>query len=964
MVFAAALEKSSPAERAAYLDEACSGDAALRQRVEALLDSHTGAGGFLEMPAIQRAVENLEGEACPEDTQAEQPGDDDGNSLDFLAPSRRPDSLGRLGHYEVLESIGRGGMGVVLRAFDDKLHRVVAIKVMAPQLATNATARKRFVREAQAAAAIRNEHVIDIHAVEEANGLPYLAMEYIAGISLQERPDRSGPLELKEILRIGMQTAAGLAAAHAQGLIHRDVKPSNILLENGVERVRLTDFGLARAADDASLSQSGVVAGTPQYMAPEQAAGEPVDHRSDLFSLGSVLYAMCTGRAPFRASTTMAVLKRVCEDTPGPIRESNPEVPDWLAGIVAKLHAKNAADRFQSAAEVADLLGQQLAHLQQPSLTPMPRAPDEPAAPRAQRGTRGRRWATAAVILLVIATGLGVTEATGVTKVAQLVATVLRIRIPEGTLVVEVSDPQVKVTIEGDGGLVITGAGPQEVRLAPGQYQLRATKDGKQVHSELVTISRGDKQVVKVSLEAASPVAATPQVPPLAPGEIRRFVPYWGQVVRVAVSPDGKRALFGGEDTVVWLVDLSGKAKPRAFEGHTKGVLSVAFSPDGRCALSGGTDATVRLWDVESGKELRQFGGHNEAVWSVAFSPDGHRAVSGDGGQFKDGRWVWPENSGVSVWDLETGKELHRFTGHAGSVRSVAFTPDGRHVLVGGHPDPVVRLLNVETGKGLRRFEGHLMSVHHVAFSRTGNRVLTASSDRTLRLWDAETGKLLRRFLGHTSDVSGVAFSPDDRYCASCSWDRTVRLWDLETGKELHRFEGHTCSIWDVAFTPDGRNVLSGAEDGTVRLWRVPEGLLGHGEIRRFDAHTGAIWSVALTPDGRYALSSGGLDNTLHLWEVQTGKEVRRFKGHTAHVRCVAISPDGHRALSGTADLAMRLWDLDSGKELHRFLGQGDLVCGVCFSPDGRHILSGGMDGVMWLWDVEGVKETRQFKRH
>ncbi|MFL5244561.1 MAG: serine/threonine-protein kinase [Gemmataceae bacterium] len=385
-VFAATLEKSSPAERAAYLDEACSGDAALRKRVEALLDSHAEAGGFLQTPAIQRAVEDLEGQACPTDTPAEPSGLDNGNSLDFLAPSQRPDSLGRLGHFEVLECIGRGGMGVVLRAFDDKLHRVVAVKVMAPQLATNATARKRFAREARAAAAIRNDHVVDIHAVEEAHGLPYLAMEYVAGISLQERLDRSGPLELKEILRIGMQTAAGLAAAHAQGLIHRDVKPSNILLENGVERVRLTDFGLARAADDASLSQSGVVAGTPQYMAPEQAAGEPVDQRADLFSLGSVLYAMCTGRVPFRAITTLAVLKRVCEDTPRPIRESNPEVPDWLAAIVAKLHAKDAADRFQSAAGVADLLGQHLAHLQQPSAVPMPRALEGFATPRHKGG--------------------------------------------------------------------------------------------------------------------------------------------------------------------------------------------------------------------------------------------------------------------------------------------------------------------------------------------------------------------------------------------------------------------------------------------------------------------------------------------------------------------------------------------------------------------------------------------------
>src|SRR5262249_34432812 len=206
--------------------------------------------------------------------------------------------------------VGRGGMGVVLKAFDETLHRVVAIKVMAPQLATSATARQRFTREARAQAAVSHDHVVTIHAVEEHGPLPRIVMQFVAGTSLQDRIDRTGPLQLHEVLRIGMQTASGLAAAHAQGLGHRDVKPANILPEDGVEQVELTDVRLARAADDASLTQSGTVAGTPSFMSPEQAEGKSLDHRSDLFSLGSVLYAMCTGRAPFRANTNMGVLKR------------------------------------------------------------------------------------------------------------------------------------------------------------------------------------------------------------------------------------------------------------------------------------------------------------------------------------------------------------------------------------------------------------------------------------------------------------------------------------------------------------------------------------------------------------------------------------------------------------------------------------------------------------------------------
>jgi serine/threonine-protein kinase len=308
-------------------------------------------------------------------------------TLDFLTPSDWPDSIGRLGPYEVKGILGSGGMGIVLKAHDITLNRNVAIKALLAPLAANGAARRRFLREARAAAAVVHEHVVSVHAVDEARGLPYLVMEYVPGGSLQERLDLEGPLSLTEVLRIGMQTASGLAAAHAQGLVHRDVKPANILLEKGVERVRLTDFGLARAVADAALTVSGVVAGTPHYMAPEQARGEAIDHRADLFSLGSTLYAICTGHPPFRAESAVAVLRRVSDDAPRPIRELNPDVPEWLAAIITRLHAKDPARRFQSAAEVADLLGRCLAHVQQPLVLPLPQT-ELPYPPRPLAGRR------------------------------------------------------------------------------------------------------------------------------------------------------------------------------------------------------------------------------------------------------------------------------------------------------------------------------------------------------------------------------------------------------------------------------------------------------------------------------------------------------------------------------------------------------------------------------------------------
>jgi serine/threonine-protein kinase len=323
--------------------------------------------------------------------------------LAFLSPSEQAGSLGRLGPYEITDCVGRGGMGIVLKAFDPALNRHVAIKVLAAEWAHNATARRRFAREAQAAAAVVHDHVVPIHAVDASGEVPFLVMAYIPGRSLQERLDRTGPLELKEILRIGMQTAAGLAAAHAQGLVHRDIKPANILLEDSVERVRITDFGLARAVDDVSQTQSGILAGTPQYMSPEQAAGETVDHRADLFSLGSVLYATCTGRSPFRAESTVAVIRRICDGRARPVRDINPDVPEWLADIIEKLHAKDPADRFQTAGEVAELLERHLAHVQQPSLSPRPAPLWTAPRPTAFGRRIGRRLLAAGAIVAVLA---------------------------------------------------------------------------------------------------------------------------------------------------------------------------------------------------------------------------------------------------------------------------------------------------------------------------------------------------------------------------------------------------------------------------------------------------------------------------------------------------------------------------------------------------------------------------------
>jgi len=287
--------------------------------------------------------------------------------LSVLGPTDDPDSMGRIGNYEVQGIIGRGGMGIVFRAIDSALSRNVALKVLDPSLASVAAARKRFALEARAMAAISHEHVVPVYTVDEHRGLPYFAMEYVPGGTLESRIQKQGALDVLSVLRIARQIALALSAAHECGLVHRDIKPANILLDRGVERVRVADFGLARVNSDASHTRSGFIAGTPQYMAPEQVRGETCTAQSDLFSLGTVMYAMCTGHSPFRSETIYGSMQRIVHEEPRSICEQVPSIPDWLEAFIFKLMSKKASDRFSDAMTVAVLLETEIAFAENPS---------------------------------------------------------------------------------------------------------------------------------------------------------------------------------------------------------------------------------------------------------------------------------------------------------------------------------------------------------------------------------------------------------------------------------------------------------------------------------------------------------------------------------------------------------------------------------------------------------------------
>jgi WD40 repeat protein len=983
-IFFQALDRDDPAERAAYLDEACAGDAALRQQIEALLQSHAKAGDFLDRPAAQQLA--AEGDKAARRPEA-------GVPLDFLAPSQRPCSLGRLGHYEVLEVVGKGGMGVVLRAFDEKLHRVVAIKALLPALATTGSARQRFVREAQAAAAVTHDNVIDIHAVEDAGPVPYLVMQFLDGCTLQERLDRAGPLPLKEVLRIGLQIAAGLAAAHAHGLVHRDVKPANILLENGVQRVKITDFGLARAVDDASLTQSGFIAGTPAYMSPEQANGAKVDHRSDLFSLGSVLYALCAGHAPFRANTTMAVLRRVCEETPRPVHEVNADVPDWLEAVIARLHAKDPAGRFQTAAEVAELLGRHLAHLQQPGTVPLPVGPDSGVS---RRQARRKRVPLAAILLLGVAllgvgaaayralwpgagartppkTSDGSAQGAPQPRPPLTPAELARLPGPLGALEREAMDVPKNAPAE----LVAVLGGFPRFPLperATGHWMAQ-TGDGR-----LLAVPSGDNillfdaptgtllRTLTGHTSGACRPAFSPDGKRLASGSGNFILRVWDVasgreeltltghqlwVWCVAFSPDGKRLVSADARGTVKVWDPQGELLS-TFAGHTGGVHHLAFSPDGKRLATASHDGTCKIWDPDDWKEVRTLPGNGTLFSSVAWSPDGRLLAGGGDGQ-------------VIVWNADTYEVLHNLKDTAGSGL-LAFTPDGRTLLTAAHVRPkgerhAFTRWDVMTGTPQTSCELPLRGGPSFGLlSRDGRTVFVGEgqpADARVRAYDAQTGQERFPLRGHAGAVQSVAVSPDGRTLATASADRTVRLWDLagwqprEPSSPFRTLGSHTSDVCSVAFSPDGKLLASGGTDGLLVLWDTAS----RRKVDDLTGHSPAWSSLTFSPDGG-TVAAGGQDGTVNRWDAATGQPKEPWRWHAGEVRPVAYSRDGRLLASGGKDGRLLVLDAATGRRRHAFRGSAP-VTHLAFSPDGQTLASADEApmATLHLWDLGRGKE-------
>lgn len=756
--------------------------------------------------ALRGLVEAVKTQRPMAETAAEQPTAGD-VQLDFLEPPEEPGHLGRLGEYQILEVMGRGGMGVVLKAYEPTLKRVVAIKVLSSHLASNVIARKRFLRESQAAAAISHDHVVAIHTVGEIGGLPFMVMECIGGVSLDARIKRTGPLKVEETLRIGMQTASGLAAAHAQGVVHRDIKPANILLENGVERVKLTDFGLARAVDDVQITQTGVVAGTPEYMSPEQARGETVDHRSDLFSLGCVLYAMCTGRSPFRATTLIDAIRRVCDETPRPIRDVNPEIPDWLTEIIDRLLAKDKQERFQSAEEVADVLGKYLVHVQNPALEVSLPERLGPRKPAQRVPSRRRRLVWGVGLILLLAAGIVSAELMGWTRIFRLAST--SSSPPNGgessagnqlapNLTVTIADGDLQATLTGaKESRTLTGVGDHSVHLPPGRYAVDVAQlqGGSRIRHGEVEVS--EKVSTSIGIYELTPLPWMP-----AQAELRG---HYAGVICLAFSPDGGELATASWDCTVRLWRRSGEKWDEHAVLPTR-ADHLAFSPDGKLLAILRDDQPVQLLDVASHKPLRRLEVRGTAL---AFSADGRKLAVGT------------LEGDVAIWDVERGTQSP-FGRHDRRVNAVAFSPSNNVLASASHgPGGNVKLWDPERGVELRTLQGQGDDVMSVAFAPDGKTLASASSDYTTVLWDVGTGRQIDSFV-HDRAVSPCEVWLDAKRFA-VSHHTGVRIWHLDSGELVD--ERRLCwhGIRAMAVSPDGRTLATGGEDHAVRLWSVSE---------------------------------------------------------------------------------------------------------------------------------------------
>jgi WD40 repeat protein len=923
-------------------------------------------------------------------------------------------TMNSFGDYEVLEEIARGGMGVVYKARQVSLNRIVALKmILAGQLASPQDV-QRFRSEAEAAANLDHPNIVPIYEVGEHEGQHYFSMKFIEGANLawlnreMESSARGASIADQRLAARWVATVArAVHYAHQRRLLHRDLKPANILLSfsrdpKSLERSALptavpmiTDFGLAKRVEgDSKLTQSGAIIGTPSYMAPEQARGEKgLTTAADVYSLGAILYELLTGRPPFRADTPLDTVLQVLEKEPASPRTLNRAANRDLETVCLMCLRKEPGKRYGSAEALADDLDRWLR--------------GEPITARTVgQVERSWRWARRNPYL----------AAAGSLAVAALFAVAL-ISVLYARHYFRAADElaeQHNNTLAALDDVRVQRDLANERTLRAERAETKAEQQQKR--AEWLAYA---SQLARAQTEwQAGNVGVTADLLDACPQDLRgwehdyvytllnrnpRSFPGVDKVYGVALSPDGKRLASATDDPTINVRDAaSGGPMPRRItsstrvawndlpllelKGHNTYVRCVAFSPDGRRIASGSGQVdlkqdkdgsrtisgigVVKVWDAATAKELITFTGHGQPVTCVAFSPDGNDIASGS------------EDGTVKVWDARTGEEKRTLSTSLKWVTSVSFRPDGKRLAVGTNFGEV-KIWETATGEEVLSLQ-KLGQVSGVAFSADGMRLATGCRER-VQVWDAQTGKqaLLMRCM---NPVLSVAFAPVGNVLVSGGGvgvhgsnsfiPGELNVWDAKTGELLTSLKGTLGAIRSVAFSADGKRLVSGDEAGTVQVW--DELTRPQGPLVVWKGSQAPVRSVTFSPDGRVVV--GGNQHTgVAAWDAGTGQAQRSFavggdffsagsagfgdRFLLGGVSSLAISPDGSHLVIGH-EKTLKVWDRGTGKQVLSIEGHSDEVTSAAFSRDGRWIASGSLDRTVCLWDGTTGKHIRSLEGH
>ncbi len=896
-----------------------------------------------------------------------------------------------IGPYKLLQKLGEGGMGEVWMAEQkEPVKRRVALKLIKTGL-DNKQVIARFEAERQALAMMDHPNIARVlDAGTTPQGQPYFVMELVQGIPFNSYCDQH-KLSIDQRLRLFIPVCQAIQHAHQKGIIHRDLKPSNVLvsLYDGQPVPKVIDFGLAKAlqptthlTDKTMFTEFGQVVGTLQYMSPEQAEMNQldVDTRSDIYSLGVMLYELLTGSTPIdqetmRRQAVLQVLHAIREqEPPRPSARLSSSTQEAVSGIssqrqidptklknilrgeldwiVMRALEKDRTRRYETASGFAEDIQR---YLEGDPVQARPPSAGYRLSKYVRRN-KGLVASLASIAALLIGGIIGTSWFAIEANRARVDADKARETADEKTA--EVVAEKEKVVEQKQF------AEAAELKAKAEADNARQAKLATEVALEKseATLARSNYFLANArwnegrAEEAQNLLKRVPQ-------RYRNFEWLYSQrefegsditlyghsssTFSLGFSPDGTRIVSGSRDQTLKLWDAASGEELKTLKGHSGFVSSVSFSPDGKRIVSGSYDQTIKLWDAASGEELKTLAGHAGNVYCVAFSPDGKRIVSSSG------------DSTLRFWDAASGEQLKTLAGHTSNVRSVAFSPDGTRI-VSGSDDRTLKLWDATSGEELKTLAGHADSVSSVAFSPDGQRIVSGSWDQTLKLWDAASGEELKTFSGHTYYIFCVAFSPDGTRIVSGSGDCTLKLWDATSGEQLETLAGHAEFVFSVTFSLDGTRIVSGGGDYTLKFWDVAS---GGEQLKTLAGHKAEVTSVAFSSD-RIRIVSGSADNTLKLWDAVSGQELKTLGGHTDYVTCVAFSPDGRRIVSGSRDKTLKLWDAASGEELKTLAGHTALVRSVVFSLDGTRIVSGSLDKTLKLWDAASGEELRTLTGH